>query len=103
MGYKIKAQFHTRLTECGSDYHGDPKFELEFHNTKGDTCTKFTAAADDLVRWSKLYLGECAKPPPKPGKKSKTIKSYSASIEKKFKRVVAAYIGGAENQPEPMC
>ena len=56
---------------------------------------------DDLVAWSQKYLDQCEKPPKKPGKKAKTIKSYIPSIDKKFKRVVTAYDGGAAAQGGP--
>merc|ERR1711990_122612 len=94
--YKIKAQFDARLKQCGSDYYDDDKkFELTFENTKGNTCRKFAAMRDDLVSWSEKYLDSCEKPPERPGKEPKWIKSYYRSIEKKFKRVVEAYNGGA--------
>merc|ERR1712226_44116 len=97
--YKIKAQFDTRMKKCGSDYYDDDKeFELNFVNTKGNTCQKFAAMKVDLVQWSEKYLDSCQKPPEKPGKPPKTIKSYFKSIELKFKRVVAAYNGGAAQQ-----
>jgi len=74
-----------------------------------NTCDQFANLRDNLISWSANFLVKCQKAPKpvkevKPGKPTKApkpvkyLKDASASIDKKFKRVYAAYEGGANNQ-----